>query len=270
MLVERFCELLRNVAGISIASAPGDHFRSFGVVMKIHMGALAAMLPLAVAAPASAQYSAPGWTHSESSYYPEGEGFRYRPFRLQLDAGGTITQRSNANLLDNGWNAGLGLTWFPTSHLPLGLRLDGSYSEFKARNPLLDAAAAFYQTEVDRGTVRMWGGDVDLELDFHLGPRTRAYLVAGGGWYRQQTTYRQLQLVHGIFCDWWWCYNGYGFVHPIVARTTSDWTFARNAGVGLEFALSSRASFFIDARYMRLNPVDVRSDFLPIRAGVRF
>jgi len=228
------------------------------------------MLPLAVAAPASAQYSAPGWTHSESSYYPEGEGFRYRPFRFQLDAGGTITQRSNANLLDNGWNTGLGLTWFPTSHLPLGLRLDGSYSEFKARNPLLDAAAAFYQTEVDRGTVRMWGGDVDLELDFHLGPRTRAYLVAGGGWYRQQTTYRQLQLVHGIFCDWWWCYNGYGFVHPIVARTTSDWTFARNAGVGLEFALSSRASFFIDARYMRLNPIDVRSDFLPIRAGVRF
>jgi hypothetical protein len=135
----------------------------------------------------------------------------------------------------------------------------------------LSQAAAFYQTPVDNGTVRMWGGDVDLEIDFRLGARVRGYLVAGGGWYKQQITYRQQQVVGGYLCDWWGdCYPGYIGADAIVARNTSQWHFARNAGFGLEFALRGRASFFVDARYMRLDPNDRKSDFLPIRAGLRF
>jgi hypothetical protein len=137
------------------------------------------------------------WSHSETTYY-ETEGFRYHPFRFHIDGGGTITQQANATLLNNGWNAGLGFSWFPTSHLPIGIRVDGTYNQFDMRQALLDRATAAYGTRVDDGTQKLFGGDVDLELDFHFSPYVRMYLLAGGGWYRQQSTFRQRNYYNGI------------------------------------------------------------------------
>jgi hypothetical protein len=208
--------------------------------------------------------------HSESTSYDDANGFHYHPFRFHIDGGGTITQRSNENYLDNGWNAGAGFTWYPTSYLPLGLRVDGTYDEFKARGALLQQASTTYNTPVDHGTVKMWGGDTDLELDLHFSPYVRGYLLAGGGWYRQQTTFRQTNYTPGFVCYWWGCGPGYYGTRDIVARNTTDWHFAKNAGLGLEFAMGPRASFFVEARYMRLDPNNAKSDFLPIRAGLRF
>jgi len=219
--------------------------------------------------PPPPQSGQPQWTHSETTYY-EGSAFHYHPFRFHLDGGGTITQRASENDLDNGWNVGAGFTWYPTSHLPFGLRVDGTYNKFDARGALLNQAAATYQTEVDSGTENMWGGDVDLELDLPLGRSVRFYLLAGGGWYRTQTTFRQNLLTSGSVCTWWGCGPGYFSTTAIVAREQTDWHFARNAGFGLEFALGSRASFFVDARYMRVDPTSRRADFIPIRAGLRF
>jgi hypothetical protein len=213
-------------------------------------------------------HTPPQWSHSEATYYDG--GFQYHPFRFHIDGGGTITQRSNSAYLDNGWNAGAGFSWFPTSHLPLGIRIDGTYNDFTLRRALLDRAQTTYQTRVDSGNQRMWGGDVDLELDFHLSPYVRAYLLAGGGWYRQQTTYRQTNYTAGYICYWFGCGPGYYGVTGIVARNTTEWHFARNAGLGFEFAMGPWTSFFVEARYMRLDPKDAKSDFLPIRAGLRF
>jgi Outer membrane protein beta-barrel domain len=219
-------------------------------------------------APPPRQYAAPQWVHSETKYYDD--GFQYHPFRFHIDGGGTITQQANAKYLDNGWNAGLGFTWYPTSHLPLGIRVDGSYNDFTLRRALLDRAQATYQSRVDSGNQRMWGGDVDLQLDLHLSPYIRAYLLAGGGWYKQQTTYRQTNYQAGYICYWFGCGPGYYGVTGIVARNTTEWHFARNAGFGFEFAMGPWTSFFVEARYMRLDPRNAKSDFLPIRAGLRF
>lgn len=218
--------------------------------------------------PPPRQYGQPQWVHSESTY-PDG-GFKYHPFRFHVDGGGTITQKTSETYLDNGWNVGAGFTWYPTSYLPLGFRFDGTYNEFGARTALLDAASATYQTRVDSATQKMWGGDADLELDLNFSPYVRAYLLAGGGWYRQQTTYRQTNYTNGFICDWWGCGPGYFGVTGIVARNLTEWHFARNAGLGLEFAMGPRTSFFVEARYMRLDPSAAKSDFLPIRAGLRF
>lgn len=226
--------------------------------------------PPQAAQPPSPPPGQPQWVHSES-HYPESKSmFQYHPFRFHIDGGGTITQRSSESSLDNGWNAGLGLSWFPSSQLPLGLRIDGTYNEFDARGTLLNQAAATYGTRVDNGTDKMWGGDVDLELDLPLSAYVRAYLLAGGGWYRQQFTYRQTNFYRGYFCDWYGCGPGYYGIDSIVARNTTAWQFAKNAGLGLEFAMGPRTSFFVEARYLRLNPQDTHSDFLPIRAGLRF
>ena len=212
-----------------------------------------------------AQYGNPQWMHSESTYpdSSNGNGFRYHPFRFHIDGGGTLTEKSNAQDFDDGWNAGFGLTWYPTSHLPLGLRVDGTYNEFNIRNPLLAQVAQTNGTGVYHGFQRMWGGDTDLELDLNFAPHVRGYLLAGGGWYKQETIVRQSFFGngYGYGCDW--C----GFT---VARYDSNWTFARNAGLGLEFAMGPDASFFVEGRYMRLNPTDAKSDYIPIRAGLRF
>jgi hypothetical protein len=55
-----------------------------------------------------------------------------------------------------------------------------------------------------------------------------------------------------------------------VARNETDWHFARNAGAGLEFAMGPRTSFFVEARYMRIDPNSAKNDFIPVRAGFRF
>jgi Outer membrane protein beta-barrel domain len=214
--------------------------------------------------------AAPPPKHWTEQSYSDNYGFQYHPFRFHIDAGGTITQRANNTLLDNGWNAGLGFTWFPSSQLPFGLRVDGTYMEFSGRTALLDAATATYGTRVDEATQKMWGGDVDLEINLPLSPYVHMYLLVGGGWYRQQTTYRQQNYSKGLLCDWWGCESGYYSSESIVARNTTDWHFAKNAGVGFDFAMGSTSSFFVEARYMRLNPADAKSDFLPIRAGLRF
>ena len=208
--------------------------------------------------------------HSEGSY-PGTPGFQYHPFRFHIDGGGTLTQRENDKLLDNGWNAGLGLSWFPSRHLPFGIRVDGTYMEFSARQDLLNQASSASGLRVDNGTRKMWGGDVDLELDLAtISPTWRFYLLAGGGWYKTQDTFRQRNFYPGYICDWWGCGPGYYGISSIVSRNTTDWHFAKNAGLGFEFALAPRTSFYVEARYMRLNPNDAHSDYLPIRAGLRF
>lgn len=210
------------------------------------------------------------WSHSETTYYEGNNGFKYHPFRFHIDGGGTLAKGANSSQLDNGWNAGFGFSWFPTSHLPLGVRVDGTYNEFSMRMPLLNQAAATYGTQIDDGTEKVWGGDIDLELDSYFSPHVRMYLLAGGGWYRQQNIYRQTNYYPGLYCGWWSCSAGYYAADSVVGHTQGKWEFARNAGIGLEFAMSPSASFFVEARYMRIGPNNAHSDFLPIRAGLRF
>ena len=235
--------------------------------MKKYVCTLGTLLPLLLAAPAMAG------SDDEYDYpYPSYEDFfQYHPFHFQISGGGTITQRSAANDLKNGFNVGAGLTWYPTSNLPFGIRVDGVYSKFDARDSFLGAAQAQLQTPINNGTVKMWGGDIDAEIDFRLGPRVKAYLLAGGGWYDQQVTYRYSQAVPATLCDWWGnCYPGYANQNTVVSRNTTGMHFSKNAGFGMEFGLSQKVSFFVEARYMRLDPGIKRMDFIPIRAGLRF
>jgi hypothetical protein len=55
-----------------------------------------------------------------------------------------------------------------------------------------------------------------------------------------------------------------------VERATTGWMRAWNAGIGFEFWLQGRTSFFVEARYLRFEPSNVNSVFIPIRVGLRF
>jgi opacity protein-like surface antigen len=193
----------------------------------------------------------------------------YHPLTMQIEGGYSISEGSAARALDNGWNVGLGLTWTPTSALPLSLRIDGSYSRFSETDASLGLASQATGANIAYGYERLYGGDADARLDLRMGPRVREYFFGGIGWYRAQTTFKERTLERGLLC-FYYCYLGYFPVDGIVSRTTSGWLHAWNAGVGFEFALEDPASLFIEARYLRLSPSSSRNEFVPIRVGLRF
>jgi len=201
-----------------------------------------------------------------SSPLPE---FKYHPLAVQIEGGYTITQGDARRALNDGWNTGVGLTWFPTSVLPLGLRIDGSYSRFEESSRSLILASQTTGTNVSFGHEELYGGDVDAELDLPMGPRVKEYFFGGVGWYRERTTFEQASWQLGVAC-FYYCYLGYFPVVSTVARNTTGWLHSWNAGMGFEFALADRTSFFIEARYQRISPSSKMTEFVPIRVGLRF
>jgi len=193
---------------------------------------------------------------------------KYHPFAVQLDGGYSIPSGTTDQYLDGGANAGLGLTWFPTSALPIGLRVDGSYNWFDARHNLLNANGGGYSS----GHEDIYGGDADLQLDLaHRSSRSKFYIFGGAGRYRERTEFRQVSLVNGTVCSFFFgCGPGVFPAVTAVDRSTSPWHNSWNAGLGWETALEDRGSFFIEARFLRILPTDSKTQFVPIRIGFRF
>jgi hypothetical protein len=197
----------------------------------------------------------------------------YHPFDMHIDGGYTFTSGPTNQLLDGGANAGLGFAWFPSSTLPLGVRVDGSYSWFGAENALLTQNGNFTS-----GNGHIYGGDVDMQLDLaHRSPRQKLYLLGGVGRYREQLELQQTTLAPGFICDWYYCWPGYVPVLTGQKNTTSGWQKSWNAGIGWEIAVAPRTSFFIEGRFQSIFPKsgDTRAisedlHFLPIRLGLRF
>jgi len=235
--------------------------RSKGVednAVKKAFYALGALLSLACASPAMAQF-----------YY---SSQTYRPLHWQIHGGYSPTIGTTSDYLQGGWTFGGGLTWYPSPHSPLALRLDLSYSEYNATHNLLYQNATALQTRIDSGIGRTWGGDVDGQYDFAVAPGVNGYLIAGVGTYRREIQLYQTVLGAGYFCDPWWGFCGFGYfpASATVASTTSAWQFSWNAGIGFDFPLGNGTSWFVDARYLRIGPSDQKSEFIPLRVGLRF
>jgi len=190
---------------------------------------------------------------------------RYHPFAVHIDGGYTVTAGTTGQNLKDGPNFGLGLTWFPTSVLPVGIRVDGSYSWFRAKDPLLNTG------NFTSGHQDFYGGDADLQLNLaHRSSAAQVYLFGGAGRYREQTVLRQVTYVSGIVCGYFYCEPGYFPAITAEQRTTSGWHNAWNAGIGMEIAIADRASFFMEARYLRILPNNSQTKFVPITLGLRF
>ena len=196
-------------------------------------------------------------------------GFKYHPLLMQLEGGYTITQGTAAKALENGWNTGIGFTWFPSSAVPLGFRLDGSYSHFDQTTQSLNQASQIYNANVAFGHQDTYGGDLDLELDLNMGQHVKEYFFGGVGRYRERSHFDQVTYQRGLVC-YFQCFPAYiGYVST-VAQNTTGWLNSWNAGMGFEFALRDPARFFIEARYQRILPSSAMSEFVPIRVGLRF
>jgi hypothetical protein len=217
----------------------------------------------AAAAPAAAPSEPPPARHPVSV---ESQS-KHRALSLQLDAGYVVTTGNADQYLHNGGTVGLGFTWFPISALPVGVRVDGSYSWFDIRN-----TAGNWNYGFSPGHENVYGGDVDLQLDLaHTSERAKMYLVGGAGWYREQLHTRQVSIESGTVCDFYYCFPGEFPVVTSVERSTSPWHSSWNAGLGWQMSsYDGGPSLFIEARYVRIAPRNTKTEFIPIRVGVRF
>src|SRR3569832_527524 len=124
-----FDPTLRAPAGMSdpeIGSHRDQYRRAFtayledrGYAVQYGRSAATAVAP-AAAAGAATPTTASHWVRSK----PE---LGYRPFEGQISGGYTATVGNADDELDDGSNVGFGLAWLPTSLLPLGFRVDGSF-----------------------------------------------------------------------------------------------------------------------------------------------
>ena len=196
---------------------------------------------------------------------PPAPELKYHPFEFQIDGGYDATT-NDTHHLDDGANAGLGVTWFPTSALPVGLRVDGSYNWFDSRREFNAAGSSYTSGHED-----IYGGDADLQLDLaHRSSRNKLYVFGGAGRYRERTDFHTVSLVSGTVCGYFGCGPGTYPAVTAIDRSTSEWHNSWNAGLGWEVALADRGSFFIEARFLRILPTSNKTDFVPIRLGFRF
>jgi opacity protein-like surface antigen len=193
---------------------------------------------------------------------------RYHALSVQAGGGYSAAAGSTADYLRNGASAGAALTWFPSAALPLGVRVEGSYTWFKPADALL----ALDNVGYNRGQGNMYGGEVDLRLNLaHLPAQQQLYLVAGVGWYRIDTTLQKVSEVR--ICG----LNSCDVFHTLLAQQqdTSPWERSWNAGMGWEVALDSHTSFFVEARYRRIQTSGNHGfsgavQLVPLWLGLRF
>jgi opacity protein-like surface antigen len=214
--------------------------------------------------PAPPRYAVPVYTPPVVAPAPE---LKYHPIQVQIDGGYSVTAGSTSQSLNDGPNVGLGLTWTPTAALPVGIRLDGSYSSFDDRRNLFNLNGSGYTS----GHEDIYGGDADVQLDLaHHSSRAKLYLFGGAGLYREASEQRRVSLVNGTICNFYFCGPGVFPAVTAVERDTSNWHDSWNAGLGFETAFADRGSFFVEARYLRIKPNDSKLEFVPITVGLRF
>ncbi len=223
----------------------------------------------ALALVAVAQGAAAQAPYSPYSGYGPGYG-RDKPVQWYIDGGYSATVGRTADFLRDGWTIGTGLLWRPPNAGPLSLRADLAYSRYGATDQLIALGQAQTPYFIDDGNGQALNFDADAVFEVPFSPRVRGYAMAGvgGAWRRIELT--QTVGVPGFFCDPWWGFCGGGYVPGDAVVSSNDVTrFAWNAGVGLSIATGYGQSWFVEARYDRIE-TDRPTIFVPIRVGFRF
>lgn len=226
--------------------------------MRRYVYPLGALLLLAAWAEAPAQ------NYTEQYYAPQ------QHVHWHLDTGYVAPSGQISDALDGGWTIGGGFTWQPDFSSPLALRTDLNYSRFGATRQLIGINEALDQTEIDDGYGEIVDLAVDGEYRMPLSPYVTAFALAGIGVAHRRIALTQTVPVAGYFCDPWFGYCDVGLVPgDVVVASDNTTRFAWNAGLGLDFALWGGQTFFVEARFTRMQTPQP-TDFVPIRVGLRF
>ncbi|MGH7748435.1 MAG: outer membrane protein, partial [Candidatus Dormibacteria bacterium] len=180
-----------------------------------------------------------------------------RPVQWFIDTGGSLTQGQTRQFFDNGWTLGTGLNFAPDPAQPFMLRAELNYSRFSATGDFLALNQAATGVPIDDGSLQTVTGFVNGVLQTPVSPWMRFYVTGGVG-----LGYRRIELTqNGFFCNSFFC--GPAFDSNTLVASSDTTRFAWNAGLGLDFALPRGESWFLEARYERIE-TQPSSEFIPI------
>jgi opacity protein-like surface antigen len=185
-----------------------------------------------------------------------------------LDGGPSFTVGHTSDYLNTGWTVGGGFQVRPDPAAPFSLRAEVNYSRFGATNQLLNEGSEANQTQITGGYGETVDGQIDGVLEAPLAPFVRGYVTGGVG-----VAWRRIELnQYGSYpCDGFLGVCGPQFVTSTsnTVATYDTTRFAWNVGAGLNFPLPAGESWFVEARYERIE-TPTPTEFLPIRFGIRF
>ena len=189
-----------------------------------------------------------------------------------LMGGYSDTVGTTANYLQGGYIFGGGLSLTPAWSRPLEMRFDLSYSQYNATLTLINNGQMATNQPVDSGTGTIFSGTASLLYHVPIVYGVRAYGIAGVGAYHTRIELDQALPYYGGGYGYGYGYGvgygGYGYQESqVAAHGVTD--FGWNAGVGVEFALPSGHSWFIESRYQHINSSQA-IQLVPIEVGFRF
>jgi hypothetical protein len=160
---------------------------------------------------------------------------------MTFGAGGgiTIPSGSTSDFAKTGWNAE-GVFQYKPATSPVGLQIDGMYSQLKVSTALANAGSLLDKTDILDAT-----GNVVFWFPVAKETKVHPYVLGGGGIYNLKS-----KLTDGT--------------------SSSVTKFGINAGAGFDFDIQSQAAFFVEGRFHNVFISGGNVHFIPITAGFRF
>ncbi|MGP8033511.1 MAG: hypothetical protein ACLPQ6_05135 [Steroidobacteraceae bacterium] len=220
--------------------------------MKTSLRLLAPLILAGIAAPAFAQV------------------YQVQPLPVQwfVDGGPSFPLNTTSDYFNTGWTLGGGFNVRQAPGLPFYLRTDFNYSRFGAASELISVGQAATATSINGGYGEAFDAQVDGVFEQPLNAYSHLYFMGGLG-----LAYRHIELTQSGPTA---CNSFLGVCGPGLGGSTTNGVqaydatrFAWNVGAGVDFPLGGVQSWFVEARYERIETAQP-TEFLPIRFGFRF
>ncbi len=199
---------------------------------------------------------------------------------LTFEGGGGITAPigNSQKYIDLGWNFMLGA----------GYRANRRFSilaewEFNGLNIPSDLALSLTQSQTPDGNDHLWMFQIDPKFDYARGSRLDAYVLGGGGFSRQLTTFTSsvtlaCPVQTGPPASGSSGGGSGSCVDSLIVANESSNQGTMNIGTGGEWrtAPNGRGKIFLEARYVKVfsptttEPPGYHASIIPITFGVRW
>ena len=206
--------------------------------------------------PAASQYGGGQYGGGNQSY-------QSRWSHLAIEGGGGFTAPlgKSSNDLTWGWNVrgGLGFN-FSKKLAVLG---EWEFNRNKIPGRILSEVGE------PGGNVHTWSLTVDPVWNYKTSGGFGGYVVGGGGFSRQLTSFTEPALAQGVYCDYFYCYPYYYTTNVVVSHYSSN-QGALNIGTGVTFGHWQNAKLFTEARYEWLDTPGHSTQIIPVTFGLRW